>query len=135
MNKNQTLVWITIIVSILIYSLNSIVHSKTRYKADIARLEQQLKASNDTIKNYKIRGSLLEYEKKEKENKEKYKASGNITEMVLILQKDNIYLQQLVNRYSNLITRNTMEINKYQSLLKNKSKKDISKPKGKVQKE
>ncbi len=117
MNKNQALVWITIIVAVLIYSLNSFIHSKDRYLGEIGVLKDSIKFKNQEIDSLKKKGYLLTFEALEVTNAEEYKKNGNISQKVITLQNDNISITRIIDRYSNLKIRNIRAITKYKKVL------------------
>ncbi len=118
MNKNQALVWITIIVAVLIYSLNSVVHSKERYLSEIDKLNQVIVNKDLKINELEKKGILLTFEALEVTNAEEYKKNGNISQKVITLQNDNINISRIIDRYGNLKIRNTRAISKYKKVLK-----------------
>ena len=118
MNKNQALVWITIIIAVLIYSLNSVVHSKYRYLEEIDLLQQKINTKDLEIEKLTKAGSLLAFESLESSNELKFKKNGNISQKVIALQNDNISIIRILDRYSNLHMRNVRAIKKFKSVLK-----------------
>ena len=117
MNKNQALVWITIIIAILIYSLNAVVHSKNRYLGEIGVLKDSIAFKNNEIESLKKKGELLTFEALEISNAAEYKKNGNISQKVITLQNDNISIVRILDRYSNLHIRNSRAIKKYKKVL------------------
>lgn len=127
MNKNQALVWITIIVAVLIYSLNSVVHSKTRYVAEIEALQNTVALRDSTIASLSKNGELLTFEQAELANEIKFKKNGQISAKVVQLQNDNLKLSTIIDRYSNLKIRNQRNITKYQKTLSKMSTEEEEK--------
>lgn len=127
MNKNQALVWITIIVVFFAYSLTSVVHSKKNYIAKIETLKQTIVNKNLEIKELKKKGELLDFERAELINEAKYKKDGKLSQKVIALQKDNISITKIIDRYSNLKIRNTRKIEEYNKLLLKMTAKEETK--------
>jgi len=122
MTKNQTIVWCLIITAILIYFLNSVVHDKYNYVKEIDYLKSTVSSLKKENKKLIEKGFLLEFEKLEKTHHLNFKKSGNLTSKITAFQEDNRNIKEIIDRYSNVYTRNTQELLKLHALLRTMTK-------------